>query len=476
MKETILIVEDDESMRQLLTIMLGKEGYEIASASSLSQGIELLSSQEWDLLISDLRLGYEKEGGIKMLQRAMKHDDSLPVIVITAYATVDTAIEAMKLGAYDYIQKPFKNDEFKLLVKRALEKKRLKDENKALYSQLKKMGQIDNLIGTTEVMVKVKELIKKVVPLTQTVLILGESGTGKELVARAIHNLSPRASRPMVAINCGGIPETLLESELFGHVKGAFTGAYTNKKGLFEVANGGTVFLDEIGELKPMLQGALLRVLDEKKIRPVGSSQDYSIDVRLISATNRNLDEMVKKGEFREDLFYRLNVIPIYLPSLRERREDIPLLLNHFLQKYIQEMKKPTKGITQEAMGILMNYDWPGNIRELENTLQQALALAPGEVIGEADLPERIRQKGRKEALPFEPILPKGGLDLEKRVEEFEKSMLTQAMERGQHSHVLAGKLLNLSPRALRYKLEKYGLKGHHDEVQSPHKVFKEES
>ncbi|UCD56578.1 MAG: sigma-54-dependent Fis family transcriptional regulator, partial [Candidatus Hydrogenedentota bacterium] len=328
--------------------------------------------------------------------------------------------------------------------------------NRALRLELKKLGRLDDLVGNGPAMDDMKNMIRKVASLSSTVLILGESGTGKELVAKAIHNCSPRGEKPFVAINCGGMPENLLESELFGHVKGAFTGAVSHKDGLFKVADGGSLFLDEIGETSMALQVKLLRVLDEMKIRPVGSSSDFSVDVRLISATNKNLEEMVAEGRFREDFFYRLNVIPIYVPALRERREDILLLARHFLEKFCERAGRQI-GISQETEKILEQYRWPGNVRELENVIERAAALCNGDTVQSDDLPRKLCDSSVEQH--YETELPSEGVDLDARIEAFERSLIKQAMTRAGNSQTRAARLLMLSPRSLRYKLEKYNMK-----------------
>jgi two-component system response regulator PilR (NtrC family) len=362
----------------------------------------------------------------------------------------------MKLGAYDYLIKPFKNDELRLVVEKALERRKLRVENSALKSELKKHGRLDDLVGNSAGMVNMKNLIRKVAGLSSTVLILGESGTGKELVAKAIHNCSPRDDRPFVAINCGGLPESLLESELFGHVKGAFTGAISHKDGLFKVANGGTLFLDEIGETSMALQVKLLRVLDEMKIRPVGSATDFSVDVRLISATNKDLEKLVAEGGFREDFYYRLNVIPIYVPLLRERREDILLLARHFLRSFCERSSRQIDFST-ETETILEKYHWPGNVRELENVIERAAALCDGNIIEPDDIPVKVCCSGEEELRVTE--FPPEGIDLNTKVEAFERSLIKQALRKASNSQTRAARLLRLSPRSLRYKLEKFNMK-----------------
>jgi len=453
----ILIVEDEPSMRELLTIMLEKQGYEVQGVSSLDEAVKSLSDGLWDLLVTDLWLGDDRKGGMKVLRKAQEVDGLMAAIVITAHSSVDSAVEAMKLGASDYLIKPFKNDELKVVVHKALEGKKLRVENQALRMELKKLERLDEIVGASCAINSMKSMIRKVAGLPSTVLILGESGTGKELVARALHNCSARSEKPFVAINCGGIPENLLESELFGHVKGAFTGAVSNKNGLFKVADGGTLFLDEIGETSLALQVKLLRVLDEMKIRPVGSVSDFSVDVRLVSATNKDLEQKVSCGEFREDFYYRLNVIPINVPPLRERREDIILLARHFLESFRRRSGRRIS-LSPESEKILEQYHWRGNVRELGNVVERTAALCDGDKITAADLPGKMF--GSSEADPFPGGLPDDGIDLDEKVGTFERSLIRQAMQRAVNSQTKAAQLLKLTPRSLRYKLDKYDMKG----------------
>jgi two-component system response regulator PilR (NtrC family) len=452
----ILIVEDEPSMRELLTIMLEKQGYEVQGAESCEEAIKKLKSGLWDLIITDLWLSDDKHGGMKVLKEMQETNGYIASIVITAHSSVDSAVEAMKLGASDYLIKPFKNDELKVVVRKTLEGKKLRAENRALRMELKKLGRLDDLVGSSRAMNDMKNMIRKVASLSSTVLILGESGTGKELVAKALHNCSARSERPFVAINCGGIPENLLESELFGHVKGAFTGAVSHKDGLFKVADGGTLFLDEIGETSMALQVKLLRVLDEMKIRPVGSATDFPVDVRLISATNKNLEEEVASGEFREDFFYRLNVIPIRVPSLRERGEDILLLARHFLNKFCERSGRNVS-LSTESEKVLEQYRWPGNVRELENAIERSAALCDRDCIELDDLPNKLLGPPVEGRLV--ELLPDEGINLDERVGTFEQSLIKQAMDRAVNSQTKAAQLLKLTPRSLRYKLDKYNMK-----------------
>ena len=377
--------------------------------------------------------------------------------MITAHGSVETAIEAIKLGAADYVMKPFKNDEIRLLVKRAIDRRNLIRENTALRKDQASRGKIENMIGKSAAILRVQEMIRRVATLPSTIAIHGESGTGKELVARAIHQLSDRAGKPFVAINCGGIPENLLESELFGHKKGAFTGAVEDKEGLFVVANGGTLFLDEIGEMPQALQVKLLRVLDNSRVMPVGGVTEIPVDVRIISATNRDLEHMVETGSFRKDFYYRLNVIPIHVPALRERVDDIALLARHFIAAHAAKLRRDALEIAPEAEHALCAFTWSGNVRELENVMERAVALCNGSRIELSDLPQNVQNYV---AAPITTIteLPPGGVDLEVLVAELENNLIQQALHQGKYSQKRAAELLGLTPRSLRYRLQKYGL------------------
>src|SRR3990172_6412630 len=391
-KEKILIVDDEKSIREFLEIMLKKEGYKVGSAVNAEEALKLFHNSNYELVISDIKMS--GMDGVELLKKIKEINPETIVLMITAYASVDTAIDAMKAGAYDYITKPFNVDEVKHIIQNALDRRRLETENILLKKELKSRYSFANLVGTSPKMLEIYGLIKRVANTRTNILISGESGTGKELVARAIHYESERKEKPFVPINCGAIPENLLESELFGHQKGAFTGAVANKSGLFEMANEGTIFLDEITEIPVQLQVKLLRVIQERNFRRVGSVEDISVDVRIIAASNKEIGKEVKEGRFREDLFYRLNVIPIHLPPLRERKEDIRLLSQHFLEKYCEELGKDIKKISGEAMEFLARYPYPGNIRELENIIERAVALEPTDIILPESLPEYIREVG----------------------------------------------------------------------------------
>src|SRR3990172_5590562 len=413
---TILVVDSERSMREFLSIMLEREGYKVITADNGKDAIELIKGHDFDLIIAEIKM--PKITGIDILRESMTLHPKTPVIMITAFASTEVAVEAMKLGAYDYITKPFNVDETKIIIKNAIEKKRQLDENISLKEELKGRYQFSNIVGKSDKIKKVFELIMKVANSRSTVLITGESGTGKELVARAIHHNSDRKVKPFVSISCGAIPETLLESELFGHQKGAFTGADSDKKGLFEVADGGTFFLDEVSEAPPSIQAKLLRVLQEKEFKRVGGVKDIKVNVRVIAATNKNLHKLIEDGKFREDLYYRLNVIPIELPPLRERKEDIPLLVSHFINKYNSINKKDIKGISPKAMEILEKYIWRGNIRELENVIERAVTLEIADNIYRESLPDEIRNYEIEPLkILIEPLnsdIPSEGLNLER--------------------------------------------------------------
>ena len=452
-KARILVVDDEKSMRDLLSITLGKEGYDVLTAAGGEPAIEALHRESVDAVITDLRM--PKVDGLQVLRVAKEISPDMAVIVITAVASTETAVEAMKLGAYDYITKPFKLDEVNLIVRNALERKRLRDENLYLRRQLETQHRFENIIGKSGVIAEVFDTIRKIADSPSTAMVTGESGTGKELVARAIHFNSFRRDKPFVSVNCGAIPEGLMESELFGHVRGAFTGAVSNKVGLFSAAEGGTLFLDEITEIPALLQVKLLRAIQVREIRRVGDTKDIKTDVRLIAASNRDLEEAVAEGILREDLFYRLNVIPIQLPPLRERREDIPLLVAHFLQKFSKELGKDVRGVTPEAMTVLERYRWPGNIRELENVLERAIVLGAGDMLDIDALPESVRRERPVKGLDSVD-LPEDGLDLEATLDAIESRYLQRALDRTGGVQTKAADLLKMTFRQFRYKLQKH--------------------
>lgn len=447
----ILIVDDEESMRDVLMILLQREGYEVDGAADGVQALRLLKEQSYDLVISDIKM--PQLGGLELLAHIKERFAETLVIMVTAFSTTEEAVEAMKQGAYDYITKPFKNEEIRLIVRNALERKALRQENQALKKELGKVYSFGNLIGKSKPMQQVYDLIKRVAASRVNVLLCGESGTGKELVAKAIHYNSERRELPFVPINCGAIPENLIESELFGHEKGSFTGAVAQKPGLFEVANGGTIFLDEIAELPQMMQVKLLRVLQERELRRIGGTRTLPVDVRVIAATNRKLDEDVAAGRFREDLFYRLNVIRIDLPALRERREDIPLLIGHFFTKFTGR----TGAVAGDAMTRLLDYPWPGNVRELENVVERCLVLGQEEELTLACLPSALLA-GTGVPRGSTPEIPDSGFDLDGYLGQIECELMQKAMEKSGGVRKGAAVLLGITFRSIRYRLAKYGL------------------
>ncbi len=452
-KGRILIVDDEASMREMLSILLTRDGYEVAVAENGESGLAQALSDQFDLIISDIQM--PKLSGIEMLQGLREKGLDTPMVMITAFSSTEDAVKAMKLGAYDYITKPFNNDEIRLVIANALEHQQLKAENQQLKEQLGQRFSFHELIGDSPVMKNLIELLKRIAPSQANVLIMGESGTGKELVAKALHFNSPRKDHPFIAINCGAIPENLLESELFGHEKGAFTGADRRKTGLFEAANGGTLFLDEIGELPMSMQVKLLRVLQEREFRRVGSTKSWPLDIRLLSATNRDLTQAVQEGSFREDLFYRINVVQIDLPALRVRPVDIPLLINHFFQ---QRTGEPALPISKEALNCLLDYDWPGNIRELENFVERCVVLGWREQIESGDLPSGFSQNQKVRTVANWAELLGEDFDLDSYLAEIEREILLEALERSGGVRKKAAELLGISFRSIRYRLSKIGL------------------
>jgi two-component system response regulator PilR (NtrC family) len=456
----ILVVDDERSMRELLAIVLRREGYEVLLAESGRAAIDILEREPIDLLISDIKM--PDLSGVDVLRAAKQADQDILGIMITAFASTDTAVEAMRLGACDYLSKPFDVDLLKMKVREKIENRQIRQENVLLKRTLGISHQFTNIIGRSEAMLAVFKLIETVARTNSTILLTGESGTGKGLVAQAVHFHSLRRDRPMVSLNCGALPETLLESELFGHMRGSFTGAEANKKGLLEVAEHGTIFLDEIGEMSAVMQVKLLRVLQERRFRRIGGLEELQADIRVIAATNQDLSKLVAEGRFREDLFYRINVIPITLPPLRERREDIPLLAEHFLSKYAEQMGKKISGISHGAMQLLVQYDWPGNIRELENAIERAVALEMTPAILPDSLAPAVRGEGtRPPAAPPADMdaLPESGFDLEAHVKQIERGYIAQALQRAGGVQVRAAELLGMSFRSFRYYVKKYNLR-----------------
>jgi two-component system response regulator PilR (NtrC family) len=452
----ILVVDDERSMRELLAIVLRREGHEVSLAADGRSAVALLERQPIDLLISDIRM--PDMSGVDVLRAAKQIDADVVGIMITAFASTETAVEALRMGAYDYVSKPFDIDELKIVVRHALEKRQLRQENVLLRRSLQAAHSFSNILGRSRAMREVFGLIETIAPTNSTVLVTGESGTGKELVARAIHFNSLRRDRPFVALNCGSLAETLLESELFGHVRGSFTGAAANKKGLVEVADRGTIFLDEVGEMTPIMQVKLLRVLQERTFRRVGGTEEIDADIRIIAATNRDLARLVAEGRFREDLYYRINVIPVHLPPLRERREDIALLAQHFVEKFGRQMQKEIAGIMPAAMARLESHAWPGNIRELENAIERAVALERSAAIQPESLPAGVGPAGAGAALREEPN-PAPGFVLEQHVQEIEREYIAEALRRAGGVKMKAADLLGMSFRSFRYYMKKYDLK-----------------
>lgn len=475
--EKLLVVDDERSMRELLELVLKREGYAVHTAENGTRALELIRQNVYDLIISDVKM--PDINGIELLARVREISPETMVIMITAFATVDTARRAFKLGAEDLVIKDagFDVEELKVSVGKVLEKKHLRQENVLLKRELRQRNSLDNIIGRSPQMQAIYQMIETVAVTTSTVLITGESGTGKELVARAIHSTSDRAAAPFVSINCGAFTETLLESELFGYMKGSFTGANANRKGLFEAAEGGTIFLDEIGETTPAMQVKLLRVLQERGIRRVGGLEEIAVDVRVVAATNRDLSQMVEDGTFRNDLYYRISVIPIEMPPLRARRTDIPDLVRHFLEKYSAAANRPTLELSEEAMPYLESYDWPGNVRELENTIERAVALEHGRIagldrrredsgppVGVVDrrirpewLPERILKYKPRAVADLD--LPEDGIDLEGYLAQLEKDYIIRALQRTTGNQTRAAEILKMSVRSLRHLLDKHRIR-----------------
>ena len=445
----ILVVEDDARMRDLLEKVLARDGHTMETCGDGLRALKLLEENVYDLIIADIRM--PKYDGMELLSAVRKQYPNTTFIMMTAFGTIDSAVEAMKLGAFDYISKPFKMDEILIVVRRALDERRLRQEVSMLRDEVQRKYEFSNIIGKSKPMQEVFQLIHRVAASRSTVLISGKSGTGKELVAKAIHYNSSRRNMSFVPLSCGALPESLLESELFGHVRGAFTGAVVNKKGLFEEAHHGTIFLDEIGDLSASIQVKLLRVLQEREIKPVGGTKTSTVDVRLIAATNINLEEAVRQGRFREDLFFRLNVIPIHLPDLKDRPDDIPLLVNHFLNRYAVDTGKTNVSIAPEAMNFLIGYSWPGNVRELENVMERMLTLSHDGQITAADLPEPLRSPATN-LLEAEANRGASLRDLER---DYIKTILIKT---GGHQ-INAAKILGIDRRTLYRKMKTYGLK-----------------
>ncbi len=454
----VLVVDDDKSLREFLEIFFTREGYRVFTAGSGQAALACLKNNSISLVFTDVKM--PEMDGVSLLKKIKSLYPDIPVILITAFASLDTAVNAMKEGAWDYLTKPFQLDELREIAGKALASRPREDDIKVGHGP-DRVYQLDSMIAKSPAMLKIFQLIPRIASSPSSVLISGESGTGKELVARSIHKRGKRSNFPFVVVNCGGIPENLLESELFGHVRGAFTGALHEKKGLFTIADKGTIFLDEIGELPMSLQVKLLRVVQQKSFIPLGGTREIKVDVRIIAATNRDLEQEVMEGRFREDLYYRLNVIHIHMPPLRERPEDIPVLVQYFLEKYSKEQDKSVQGISTYAMEALLKYPFPGNIRELENIIERSVALSSSNLI----LPESLslakfkqKQKGSVDALSsFEPDIPPDGLNLDDFLSEIEKKLLLKALERTNGVKSEAARLLGLNFRSFRYRLAKYG-------------------
>ena len=458
-KAAILVVDDDLSMRELLGYMLGREGYLVETASGGNEALSLLKNRGFDLLLCDIRLG--DISGLEVLKAARELHPGAVVIMISAFASTETAVEAMNLGAYDYVPKPFNKDEFLETVAKALELRTVEREKEILEGELRRSLHFGKIVGVSPAMQHIYKMISQVARTRSNVLITGESGTGKELIARAIHDESDRRDKPFVAINCGGIPETLMESELFGHKKGAFTGATQDKTGLFQEAHRGTIFLDEIGELSLPIQVKLLRALQERVIRPVGGAEDVAVDIRIISATNKQLEKEVIAGNFREDLFYRINVIEIKVPPLRERKADIRPLAQHFLEKYAREMGKEIRKLSSYALDLLLKYDFPGNVRELENLMERSVALSSTNIILPDSLALSVHKRRWIEGIKdrrFDLDEVAKGVSLDAILEEIERAYLKKAMDLANGNKNRAAELLGISLRSIRYRLEKLGL------------------
>ena len=457
-RKRILVIDDEENMRHFLKSLLEKEGYEVVTAGNGQDALALLSDQECDIILCDLRMpGMD---GLAFLEAATQRNITAPIITMSAYGTIDLALETMKRGAYDYISKPFKPPEIVLVLKKAEERERLRRENLMLRSEVQTRYGFENIIGTSKAITTVLETVKKIAPFKSSVLITGESGTGKELVAKAIHYNSPRRDKTFLAVNCGAIPETLLESELFGHKKGAFTGAIRDRKGLFEEADEGTLFLDEIGELPLNLQVKLLRVLQESEIRRIGEDHTIPIDVRVIAATAKDLRQETVQGRFREDLYYRLNVLPLHIPPLRQRAEDIPLLVDHFIKKYSASHGLRSMGITPEALRALVSHTWPGNVRELENVIERALILADTDHIDLHVLPEHIVS-----AQPRPLVVSEEDLSLRHNIRRIEEELIRKALLKTHGNKTRAAKLLEISYPSLLSKISEYGITAPDDQT-----------
>jgi len=455
MKGRVLVVDDERRQRDILQMILEAEGYETTAAGNGRQALQAARSQPFDVVLTDLKM--PDMNGIELLSELLASQPGLCVTLMTAHGTIDSAVDAMKKGAFDYLTKPLEKDEVLLVLRRAMERSHLVRENRMLREQLRERFRVRNIVGAHGTMQDVFRIVHKVATSTSTVLIYGESGTGKELVARALHHESDRKTQPFYAVNVAALPESILEAELFGHEKGAFTGADARKVGLFEQASGSTLFLDEVGDLKRDLQVKLLRALQEREILRVGGTERVPIDVRIVAATNQDLDKAMREGRFREDLYYRLNVIPIALPPLRERRTDIPLLVEHFMAKYADPQAR--REMSEAALEVLAAYDWPGNVRQLESVIERTLLLSEGRVIGPADLPAAVRARIGTPRGPMDLDIPDSGIDLD----ELERGLILRALEKAAGKVSRAARLLGLSRRTLQYRMEKIQAEGARD-------------
>jgi two-component system response regulator AtoC len=449
----VLVVDDEENLRIVLRTLLKKHGYEVDVAPSGEEGLEKLLASPPDFVLTDVRMG--GMDGIALVKEVRKAGLETVVIVMSAYGSIDLAVEAMQAGAYDYIAKPFRQDEVLLTLKKAEEREELRRENKALRAAAREQARFEEMLGQSDSMRRLFRTLEKAASYATTVLVTGESGTGTERVARALHQRGARKAQPFVAVNCGAIPEALLESELFGHKRGAFTDATSDKAGLFEEADGGTLFLDEIGELPQKLQVKLLRVLQESTIRRIGETKDRKVDVRVITATARDLETEVEEQRFREDLFYRLNVLPISVPPLRERKSDIPVLVEHFLAKHNARLRTSVRAVSPAALKVMLAYPWPGNVRELENLMERAMVLADGEVLAEEDLPEHLRKPAGVESL----VLESGDLSIKRANRIIEETLIRRALEQTKGNRTQAARLLEISHRALLYKIKDFSIR-----------------
>ncbi len=452
--EKILIIDDEKSVLDMLNVVFKKEGYRVKKSLSAQKALEMIDEEDFDLILSDIRL--PQISGMELLRKIKEKKPGIPVIMITAYGTIKQAVEAFKAGAMDYVVKPFDVEELKIIVSQGLEKIKLKEENILLKKELKEKYSFKNMVGKSKKMKEIYSLIEKVAATDSTVLITGESGTGKEMAARAVHLLSRRWENPFVSLNCSALPENLLESELFGHVKGSFTGAVADKKGMFEVAEKGVLFLDEVGEMSPWTQVKLLGAIQDRIIRRVGGTEEIPVDVRIIAATNQNLKKKIEEEKFREDLFYRLNVISFEMPPLREKKEDLPLLVSHFLKIYCKKMGKKMKRIVPEVMNIFESYSWPGNVRELENLIERIVAIEDRETITEESLPEELLIPHKK---PETNLLFNQDFSLNSHLDEIAQDYIREARQAANGNLKQAASLLGVSYRTLRYLIDKYGLK-----------------